>query len=85
MRPRPLTASQQIMLRRSGHDPRDGQGYGTPLRGAGEWAIARSLEKRELGWIQGGRPQGSELEGLFFANRDGVSAVAPDTEQGDDE
>ncbi len=80
-----LTDRQRLMLRRSGHDPKDGCGYGTPLRGAGEWAIARSLVKRELGWIEGGQPQGSELEGLFFANRDGVAAVTPEPEQDDDE
>lgn len=79
---RPLTASQRVMLRCSGHDPKDGNGFGVPLRGAGNWATARALERLELGWTEGGRPAGSELEGLFFANRDGVAAVTP--EQDDD-
>nr|WP_218821377.1 hypothetical protein [Sphingomonas laterariae] len=68
------------MLRESGHDPLDGRGYGVELRGAGEWATARALVAASLGWIEGGRPQGSELPGLFFANRDGVAIVAAEAE-----
>lgn len=73
------------MLRCSGYDRRDGNGYGVPLTGAGNWATARALQAKGLGWIEGGRPQGSELEGLFFANRAGIAAVTPAIEQEDDE
>lgn len=71
-----LTPPQRHMLRVSGYDRRDGNGYGVQLSGAGNWRTARSLEKLELGWIEGGQPNGSALPGLFFANRDGVRLVA---------
>jgi hypothetical protein len=77
---RPLTTVQHLMLTCSGHDPRDGNGYGVQLYGAGNWRTARSLEALALGWIEGGHPNGSTLPGLFFANRDGVAAVASDEE-----
>lgn len=79
-----LTATQRIMLRCSGHDQRDGNGFGVELRGAGNWRTARALEALGLGWIQGGHTQGSALPGLFFANRDGVAAVTPENEEIDE-
>lgn len=73
-----LTPKQVAMLEESGHDTKDRCGFGVELRGAGDWNSARSLRDLELGWIEGGRPQGSELPGLFFANRAGVGMVAED-------
>lgn len=70
---RPLTPAQHRMLQTSGHDPKDGNGYGVELTGPGPWRTARSLVARELGRIEGGYPNGSSLPGLFFANRDGVA------------
>jgi hypothetical protein len=80
---RTLTPAQRLMLSCSGHDPRDGNGYGVQLYGAGNWRTARSLEALALGWIQGGHANGSPLPGLFFANRDGVAAMASE-DGGDD-
>jgi hypothetical protein len=77
---KPLTATQRIMLRCSDHDPRDGNGYGVQLYGAGNWRTARALEALGLGWVENGHPNGSALPGLFFANRDGVAAVASEVE-----
>jgi len=71
-----LTPAQRLMLRCSGHDPKDGNGFGVELRGAANWRTARRLAQLELGWIEGGAPNGSELPGLFFANRNGVALVA---------
>jgi len=75
-----LTPAQVAMLQSSGHDPRDGNGYGVDLTGAGNWRTARILQSLGLGWIEGGHPNGSVLPGLFFANRDGVAAVTPETD-----
>lgn len=71
---RPLSYKQRLMLRCSGCDIRDGTGYGVELEGAGMWATARSLVARGLGRIHDGRS--APLPGLFFANRDGIEAVA---------
>lgn len=79
-----LTATQRLMLRCSGHDPKDGNGYGVELRGPGNWSTARALEKLELGWIEGGHTNGSAFPGLFFANRAGIAAVAPELEEIDE-
>ncbi|GGZ02382.1 hypothetical protein [Novosphingobium colocasiae] len=68
-----LTPYQATMLRLSGFDPIDGNGYGIELRGSPDWAAARKLVKLGLGWIEGGRPNGSELPGLFFANHEGTA------------
>jgi len=76
-----LTPAQRLMLRCSGSDPKDGNGYGVPLTGAGNWRTARSLQAHGLGWIEGGHPNGSELQGLFFANREGIAAVTPEPEE----
>lgn len=70
-----LTKAQLAMLRESGHDRLDGCGFGVELRGSGSWAVARRLEYVGLGWVEGGRPNGSSLPGLFFANAEGVQAV----------
>lgn len=71
-----LSPTQLLMLKVSGYDRRDRSGYGVELRGADNWRTARSLVKLELGWIEGGHPNGSALPNLFFANREGVSLVA---------
>lgn len=84
MIPRPLTPRQRLLLRYSGQDPKDGQGYGVPLRGSADWRTARSLQTRDLGWIEGGRPNGSDFEGLFFANADGIAAITPEPEDNDE-
>jgi len=72
-----LTPAETNMLLRSaeGCGDRLTSGFGVELRGAGQWGIARRLVQRELGWIEGGRPNGSELPGLFFANSDGLAWV----------
>lgn len=73
-----LSPRQSAMLRLSRFDPKDGNGYGVELRGGADWRTARALERRNLGWIEGGKPQGSELPGLFFANREGTAITHPD-------
>lgn len=77
MTPR-LTPYQAVMLRASSFDPRDGNGYGVELRGSRDWAAARKLVSLGLGWIEGGKPQGSALPGLFFANHEGTAITFPD-------
>jgi hypothetical protein len=68
-----LTDAQLRMVVASGDD--DGSsGYGVPLRGAA-WATARALVAKGIGWIEGGRPNGSDLEGLYFNNGEGVEIV----------
>ena len=42
-------------------------GFGVELYGPGPWSVARRLEAAKLGWIEGGKPNGSDLPGLFFA------------------
>lgn len=73
-----LSPRQRAMLCLSRFDPRDGNGYGVELRCAADWRTARALQRRNLGWIEGGKPQGSELPGLFFANHDGTAITHPD-------
>lgn len=65
-----LTNAQLRMVMESGDDDVV-SGYGVELRGAG-WATARALVGKKLGWIEGGAPNGSELPGLYFNNREGV-------------
>lgn len=64
-----LTDKQLAMLMESGD-----QQYGVELRG-GAWKTANSLVTKGLGTIEGGRPNGSELPGLYFNNEDGVRVV----------
>lgn len=77
----PVSPSMSMMIRASWKDcdPRgarlDGDGYGVELIGAGAWRVARKLVDQELGTIEGGRPNGSELCGLFFANRDAADLL----------
>lgn len=73
-----LTPRQTMLLRCSDFDPSDGNGYGVDLRGAAEWAAARKLVKLGLGWIEGGKPNGSDLPGLFFANHEGTAITFPE-------
>jgi hypothetical protein len=75
-----LTKAALAMLRESGHDERDGCGFGVELHGAGRWAVARGLQALGMGWVEGGQPNGSSLPGLFFANAEGVQWVAEDSE-----
>lgn len=67
-----LTGAQLAMVMESGEDRLDGSGFGVELRGAGAWRTARSLAAKELGWIEGGHPNGSNLPGLYFNNAEGV-------------
>jgi hypothetical protein len=67
-----LSDAQLSMVMQSGDD-RGHDGFGVELRGAGEWATARSLVGKGLGWIEGGMPNGSDLPGLYFNNADGVA------------
>lgn len=73
-----LSPRQRAMLCLSHFDPKDGKGYGVELRCAADWRTARALQRRHLGWIEGGKPQGSDLPGLFFANRNGTALTHPD-------
>lgn len=74
----PLSTHQLLMLRESGFDPYDGQGFGVDLTTAGHWRTARALERRGLGWTAGGHANGSDLPGLFYANRKGAAITHPD-------
>mgnify|MGYP001758579162 CR=1 FL=1 len=78
MTPPKLSDHQLLMLRASRFDPLDGNGLGVQLMSARNWRTARSLEKRGLGWIQGGHPNGSELPGMFFANHGGTAITHPE-------
>lgn len=73
-----LSHDQSLMLRASGFDPKDGCGFGVQLMSAKNWRTARSLERRDLGWTEGGRPNGSEYPGYFFANQNGTAITHPD-------
>ena len=66
-----LTDAQLRMVMQSG-DNRGDDGFGVELRGAGDWAVARALVAKELGSIEGGIPNGSNLPGLYFNNAEGV-------------
>jgi hypothetical protein len=66
-----LTDAQLRMVMESGDDDQ-ASGFGVEIRGAGQWATARSLAHAGLGWIEGGAPNGSSLPGLYFNNREGV-------------
>lgn len=84
-----LTEREMAMLDESASEIAgwETSGNGVELRGSGDWRVARALVRRELGWIEGGRPNGSELPGLFFANSDGLDWVRepdqPEDEDGD--
>lgn len=71
----PLSASQRLMLRCSAGGAVQGEGGPVRLMGGGNWQTARSLEARGLGWIEGGRPAGSALAGVFYANSDGLAVM----------
>ena len=73
-----LSRHQLVMLRCSGFDHKDGNGFGVHLMTASSWRTARSLVARDLGWIQGGHPNGSDLPGLFFANHNGTAITHPE-------
>ncbi len=73
-----LTPRQLKMLEASGYDWSDGCGFGVQLDGPADWSTARGLVTRNLGWIEGGRPNGSRLPGLFFANECGTQITHPD-------
>lgn len=72
-----LSDHQVVLLRCSGFDPKDGNGYGVEIRGASEWRTARSLERLGLGWIENGYANGSNLPALFFANDEGTALTHP--------
>lgn len=78
-----LTDSQLLMVCDSGENT-EHSGFGVELRGAGEWAIARSLVKKGLGTIEGGAPNGSSLPGLYFNNENGVSVLHENDDLHDD-
>ncbi|WP_374414236.1 hypothetical protein [Novosphingobium colocasiae] len=73
-----LTLHQALVLRLSGFDAVDGNGYGIELRGSRDWAAARKLVKLGFGWIEGGRANGTALPGKFFANHEGTAVNFPD-------
>ena len=75
---RKLSYHQELMLRASGFDDRDGCGFGVNLSTAAHWRTARSLVSRGLGWIQNGHAQGSAFPGLFFSSQAGAEIAYPD-------
>lgn len=76
-----FTNPQLAMIRASGEKGFfGGGGCGVEIRGAGQWAIARSLVKMGFGTIEGGIPNGSFLPGLYFNNEDGISVLHEDEE-----
>ncbi len=81
-----ITPAMRIMIRASWDrcHHRD-SGFGVELYGAGAWAVARRLAAAELGWIEGGRPQGSELTGLFFATREAGDMIGLFDDDADDD
>ncbi len=67
-----MTPIEENLLEKSCDLVSYGEGCGVELRGSAMWQAARRLVAREMGWIEGGAPQGSSLPGLFFANTLGV-------------
>jgi hypothetical protein len=80
-----LTDKQLAMVIESGENPRCTGGFGVELRGYGQWATARSLVKHGLGDIEGGRPNGSDLPGLYFNNEEAVRIIHEFDELDEDE
>jgi|GEM_PF-1355537 len=70
MTPHALTAPQRAMLIASGPDDLTGrEGHGVELRTGADYAVARALERRELGYVEG---PGGPLCGLYFNNAEGL-------------
>lgn len=67
-----LSDAQLRMVMESGEGNLWSSGFGVELRGAGAWSVARSLVSKELGTIEGGAPNGSNLPGFYFNNSEGV-------------
>jgi hypothetical protein len=66
-----FTPRQRAMLIASGPDDLTGQeGAGVELRTGADYAVARALEWRELGRVEG---PGGPLCGLYFNNAEGLS------------
>lgn len=77
-----ITPAMAMMIRASwDRCEHEDSGFGVELIGAGPWRVARKLESLELGWIEGGRPNGSDLSGLFFANREAAVRLGLKDEQ----
>lgn len=83
-----LTPAMEHMIRLSwdGAPRSHGDGYGVELRGQGAWTVARLLVASDFGHIEGGRPNGSDLPGLFFATRDAADFIGlfDDDDDGDE-
>lgn len=65
-----MTPAMIMLVKASWHAcPHRYSGFGVELIGSAAWQTARRLVAEDLGWIEGGAPQGSEYPGLFFARR----------------
>lgn len=70
---RGLTKAMGAMLIESGPDDITGEeGLGVELFTAGQWSVARALERRELGHIIGA----SDLPGMYWSNAAGLNLRA---------
>lgn len=78
-----LTATQVTMLLASDPDDVTGEeGAGVELRTGADYAVARALERRGLGYVQG---PGGPLPGLYWNNAEGLAireAVSGDGRRG---
>lgn len=69
-----LTARQEAMIKASepsDRDPKDGAGV--ELLSGSDYAVARALERKELGVVEG---PGGPLSGMYFNNASGLEVRA---------
>ncbi|MET4683720.1 hypothetical protein [Brevundimonas faecalis] len=68
---KPLTDRQRTMIAASEPSDRDRTvGAGVELQSGADYAVARSLERRELGDVEG---PGGSFSGLYFNNAEGLA------------
>lgn len=76
-----LTGPQAAMLRASGPDDVTGEeGVGVELRTGRDYAVARALADRDLGYVTG---PGGSLAGMYWNNRTGLKLRAAIAAVGD--
>ncbi len=65
-----LTKAMRAMLMESFPDDITGkEGVGVELRSGADYAVAKALARRELGYVEG---PGGPLSGLYFNNAEGL-------------
>lgn len=75
-----LTAAQLAMLIASEPDDRTGEeGVGVELRTGADYAVARALERKQLGYVEG---PGGPMCGLYFNNANGLFWRAEEVGEG---